>query len=378
MRTAMRTATPTDPGTLKQGSSGRGVRPAVHPVSWWLWALGVAVATTRSPGIASTVILIIALVVVVALCHAGSAFSRAFPAYLALAGGVVVIRVAFYVLVGIKSGADVLIPLPRVPLPEWAAGIALLGPITGSGLLAAVSAGLALAALLLCFGAAVALTNPQRTLRSLPASLHLLGTPAVIAMTVAPQLVESWQRVRRAQALRGRVLRGRQAAAATTLPVLQDALERSITLAASMDSRGYARAHRGSSRLVLALLLTALIGAALGTYALLDGAGPRWSTVPQLPVSLLAVPLFVVGGAAAVIASIIASRRVSTTRYRPDAWGLRESVIAACGIAIVTLALAAGALAPGVLAPRNVVGWSITFVVCGIIALLPATIGRPR
>jgi energy-coupling factor transport system permease protein len=347
-------------------------------VSWWLWALGIAVATTRSPGIASTVILIIALVVVVALCHAGSAFSRAFPAYLALAGAVVVIRVAFYVFVGIKSGADVLIPLPRIPLPEWAAGIALLGPVTASGLLAAVSAGLALAVLLLCFGAAVALTNPQRTLRSLPASLHLLGTPAVIAMTVAPQLVESWQRVRRAQALRGRVLRGRKAVAATTLPVLQDALERSITLAASMDSRGYARVHRGSSRLVLALLIAALIGAALGTYALLDGAGPRWSAVPQLSVSLLAVPLFVVGGAAAVIASLIASRRVSTTRYRPDVWGLRESVIAACGIAIATLSLAAGVLAPAALAPQNAVGLSITFVVCGIIALVPATIGRPR
>lgn len=368
--TTTESASPTvDVDSVNSGVRGSAVQ-RIHPVAWWVWALGIAVATTKSPGLISTVILISALVTMVALCHESSAFSRAFPAYLALAVGVVVIRVVFYVLLGIKTGTDVVLPLPRIPLPEWAAGIALLGPVTASGLLSAVSAGLALAALLLCFGAAVALTNPQRTLRSLPASLHLLGTPAVIAMTLAPQLVESWQRVRRAQVLRGRVLRGRKAIAATTLPVLQDALERSIALAASMDSRGYARVHKGSSRLVLALLLAALLSAALGTYALLDGTGPRW----------LAAPLLVAGVAAAIVASVIASRRVSTTRYRPDLWRMHENTIAACGIALASLALtdpmfaAAGTV-------TGVSGWSITFALCGAIALIPAFIsfvGRAR
>lgn len=366
-----RTATRTDRSAPPLAAVGRGVQRSVHPVAWWVWALGVAVATTRSPGIVSSAILIVALVAVVALCHTPSAFSRAFPAYLALAAGVVVVRVVFYVLVGLKSGTDVLLPLPRIPLPDWAAGIALLGPVTASGLLAAVSAGLALAALLVCFGAATALTNPQRTLRSLPASLHLLGTSAVIAMTLAPQLVDSWRRVRTAQALRGRSLTGRKAVAATTLPVLQDALERSTTLAASMDSRGYARVHRGSSRLVLALLLAALIAAALGTYALLDGTGPR----------LLALPLLAGGGAAAVIASIIASRRIATTRYRPDVWRWRETVISAIGVAIAALTLAASTLEPGVSATSaasGIAGLSVTFTVCGILAVVPAAIGGRR
>ncbi len=343
----------------------------MHPVAWWVWALGIAVATTRTPGIVSTAILLVALVVVVAVRHTPSAFSRAFPAYLALAGGIVVVRVLFYVLIGLKTGADVLIPLPRIPLPQWAAGIALLGPVTASGLLAAISAGLALAALLVCFGAAVALTNPQRTLRSLPASLHLLGTSAVIAMTVAPQLVDSWQRVRKAQVLRGRALSRRTALAATTLPVLHDALERSLTLAASMDSRGYARVHRGSSRLVLALLLAALLAAALGTYALLDGTGPRW----------LAIPLFAGSFAAAVIASVIASRRISTTRYRPDGWRWRETVTAACGVAIAGLALAAPTFEPVAFAVSGfarIAGWSIVFVMCGVLAMVPALIGGRR
>lgn len=359
-------ATPRSESDVDPRPSGRG---GPHPVAWWIWALGIAVATTRSPGIVSTLILVAALVVVVWLSHEQSAFSRAFPAYLAVAAAVVVIRVAFYVLVGIKAGGDVLLPLPRIPLPDWAGGIALLGPVTGSGLLAAVSAGLALAALLLCFGSAVALTNPQRTLRSLPASLHLLGTSAVIAMTLAPQLVESWQRVRRAQALRGRSLRGGRAVAATTLPVLEDALERSIALAASMDSRGYARMHRGSSRAVLALMLGALVGAALGTYALLDGSGPRW----------LALPLLVGGALAAITGSIVASRRVVTTTYRPDTWGLRESAISGCGVAVAVLAVAVPAILPSPAGSGpGVAGWSLIFLLCGALAILPALVAVRR
>ncbi len=342
---------------------------SIHPLAWWVWALGVAVATTRSPGIVSTAFLVLALVAVVAQCHEPSVFARAFPAYLALAGGVVVIRLLFYVLVGLKTGTDVVLALPRIPLPEWAAGIALLGPVTASGLLAAASAGLALAALLVCFGAAVALTNPQRTLRSLPASLNLLGTSAVVAMTVAPQLVESWQRVRRAQALRGRSLRGWRAVSATTMPVLQDALERSLALAASMDSRGYARVDRASSRLVLGLMLGALLGAALGTYALLDGTAPQW----------LALPTFAVGTAAAMTGSVIASRRVATTRYRPDPWRWRETLVSACGIGIAALALASPLLANSGLANTSgAFGVSLPFAVCSLLAILPALMAPSR
>ncbi len=334
----------------------------VHPIAWWVWALGIAVATTRTPGAVSTGALIVAVVLVVVLCHDGSTFARAFPVYLALAGVIVVIRVIFYILVGIKSGGGaVVLPLPAIPLPEWTGGIELLGPVGASGLVSAASAGLALAALLLCFGAAIALTNPQRTLRSLPASLHLLGTATVIAMTIAPQLVESWHRVRRAQSLRGRRLRGQRAVTATMVPVLQDALDRSLAIAASMDSRGYARVNRGSSTLVLTLMLAALLGAALGTYALLDGTAPRW----------LGVPLLVAGAATAVAGSIIAGRRILTTRYRPDRWRAGEYLISASGVAIAGLAVLDST---GV----GAAGWSTTFLLCAALALSPVLVVMSR
>ena len=364
------------PATGLRTTAGRapaaraGLNP-VHPIAWWVWAIGIAVATTRSPGVISSGLLIVAIVLVVALCHDSSPFARAFPVYLALAAAVVVVRVFFYILVGIKGGADVVIPLPRIPLPDWAGGIELLGPVSTSELASAASAGLALAALLLCFGAAVALTNPQRTLRSLPASLHLLGTAAVIAMTLAPQLVESWHRVRRAQSLRGRRLRAQHAVVATTLPVLQDALERSLAIAASMDSRGYARVHRGSSAVVLGLMLAALLGAAAGTYALLDGSSPRW----------LAIPLLVAGAAAAVVGSTIASRRILTTRYRPDPWRTRENLIAGSGVAIAALAVFGSGgigLAGAGSTLDGAAGWSVVFLLCAAVAISPILVVTAR
>lgn len=336
-------------------------RQAVHPLAWWAWAFGCAIATTRSPGIASTGLLIASLVAVVAICHQSSPFARAFPGYLALAGAIVVIRVFFHVLVGIKGGGLLLVDLPSIPLPEWAGGIQLLGPVFLPGLVSAISAGLALATLVLCFGSAIALTDPRRTLRTLPASLHLLGTATVIALTLAPQLVTSWKRVRRAQGLRGLRLRGWSAVAATSGPVLHDALDHSLTMAASMDSRGYARVHRGSSTVVLTLMLVALIGAALGSYALVDATAPRWASMPILA-----------GGAIAAIAgSVIASRRIRTTRYRPDRWGFRESVIAGSGAGVAVLAI----LGPAPAAP-GLLGWSSIFLLSAVVATIPIPVVR--
>ena len=62
-----------------------------------------------------------------------------------------------------------------------------------------------------------------------------------VALSVAPQLVESGQRVRRARRLRGEPGRRFHIVREVALPVMTDALDRSLLLAAAMDSRGYGR-----------------------------------------------------------------------------------------------------------------------------------------
>ncbi|MCL3862396.1 energy-coupling factor transporter transmembrane protein EcfT [Actinotalea sp. K2] len=330
-------------------------------------------AATRTTNPAVLGLLVASVVLVVMARRADTPWARAFPAYLVLGACIVVVRVVFYVVVGIKTPGTVLIDLPRVALPGWAVGVELLGPVTLTGLLVAVYGGLRLAALVICFGAANALANPRRALRSLPASLHQIGTAVVIAVSVTPQLVSSVADVRRAQRLRGQDARGVGALVACAVPVLQDALDRSLDLAASMDSRGYARAVPGSSgRQVGGLLLLALLAAALGTYGLLDGTSPPW----------MGVPVLLVGGVAAVLGSVLAGRQVTRTRYRPDPWGGPENLVAACGVSAALLLVVATATDPAALDPSlSPLSWPSlppVALVSVLLAAAPAVIGLRR
>lgn len=300
---------------------------ALHPLAWWAWALGLAVATSRAGSPLVVAALLVGAVGVVLRFRDDSPWARAFPAYLALGACIVVVRIVFYAMVGVKTPGPVLIDLPRVTLPAWAAGVDLLGPVTSTGVLTAAGSGFQLATLVVCFGAANALTNPKRALRSLPASMHHLGTAVVIGVSVTPALVTAAGNVRRAQRLRGGSPRGAHGLMGGVVPVLTDALDRSLALAASMDSRGYARTlPGGSDRRVAALLFAALLGAGLGTYGLLGGT----STAAALLLLLL-------GAAAAVVGSVLAGRAVHRTRYRPDPWRAVETRVALSGLAAAGL-----------------------------------------
>ena len=198
-------------------------------------------------------------------------------------------RVVLHVLVGLKFGEIVVIHLPEVTLPSWAAGIQLGGTVYLEGLLAAALQGLRLAVMIACIGAANALANPKRLLRALPGALHEIGSAVVVSVSVAPQLAESVQRVRRARQLRGDATRGIRAVPAVALPVLEDTLERSLLLAAAMDSRGYGRSvgvPRGHRLLTGAVTLGGLLASAVGIYGVLDASTPALMGTPTLLVGL--------------------------------------------------------------------------------------------
>ena len=61
---------------------------------------------------------------------------------------------------------------------------------------------------------------------------HQLLNSVVIALSVAPQLIESIQRVHRARRLRGDSARNLRALRTVAMPVLADAIDRSLALAA--------------------------------------------------------------------------------------------------------------------------------------------------
>lgn len=311
-------------------AGARARRPArlargLHPAAWWVWALGLAVAaaSTTNPVVLLLVLAVSAFVVVAR--RGSDPWARAYGLYLLLGAGVVVLRLVLHVAVGLKLGQHVLLRLPQATLPSWAAGIELGGTVYLEGLVQAAVDGLRLATIIACVGAANALANPKRLLRTLPGALHELGVAVVISVSVAPQLAESVQRVRRARRLRGDASRGPRSVAAVALPVLQDTLDRSLLLAAAMDSRGYGRRPDGSlaaRRATSALMLAGLVGAAIGTYGLLDATAP----------ALLGLPMLAVGLALAVLGLRAGGRRVVHSTYRPDPWSWPEWATAAAGV----------------------------------------------
>ncbi|KNB53764.1 CbiQ family ECF transporter T component [Streptomyces caatingaensis] len=299
---------------------------ALHPGAWWLWALGLATAAGRTSNPLLLVLLVAAAGCVVVRRRGDNPWALAFPMYLALGAFIVVSRVVFRVVFGGGQGDHVLFTLPEVPLPEWAAGVRLFGPVAAEQVLGGVYDGLRLAAMVVCVGAANALANPKRMLKALPGALHEIGTAVVVALTMAPQLVESVQRVRRARALRGGRQRGMRALRGIAVPVLEDALNRSLALAAAMASHGYGRtgtAAPRARRVTGALVIGGLLGVCAGLYGVLGSDTPPWLGVPLLLGGLgLAVAGFVLGGL-----------RVRRSTYRPDRWRAAEFLVAGSGIA---------------------------------------------
>ncbi len=299
----------------------------LHPVAWWVWAVGVAAAASLTTNPWSLALLAAVLCVVVLACRGDGTWARAFRLYLWLAAITVVVRVLFRVLLGGSDVGHVLVDLPTVPLPEWAAGIRLLGPVTSEAVLAGLYDGMQLACIMLAFGAANALANPKRLLRSLPAALYEIGTALVVAVSVLPQLADSARRVKHAQELRGGAGGRIRGLRRLLVPILEDAFERSLALAAGMDARGYGRsgdAAPAERRRTGALMVLALLGSAVGVYGFLDSTTPRW----------LGLPMLTLGALSAVAGLSSAGRRVSRTRYRPATWQPAEFLVAGSGLVV--------------------------------------------
>ena len=346
----------------------------LHPAAWWIWALGMATAATRTtnPLLLGAIIAVVAFVV--SARRGDAPWSSGFRGYVVAALVVIAVRVALRTVLDGQYGEHVLLHLPELPLPSAAEGIRIGGPVSLEGLLAAFYDGLRLATLILCIGAANVLANPKRLLKSTPSSLHEIGVSITVALTVAPQLVESARRVRRARMLRGGNPSRRHILRQVVVPVMTDALDRSILLAAAMDARGHGRTVESNpSRRLLsgALVLVGLCGVCVGVYGLLDATTP----------TALGVPMLVVGGAAAMGGFAIAGRSVRTSRYRPDPWRTAEWLVAASGIAVAAGLFLAGHVDPDNLNPSlQPLHWP-TLQVLPLLAILmgalPAWIAPP-
>ena len=358
---------PVDPGSL---------RPApepLHPGAWWAWGLSVAAAATTSTNVLVQALLVGGVLVVVTSCAEPARRRSTLRVYLWVAGWTVVVRLAFRVVFPASEGPGVL------GLPELSLGpVVLFGPVSAEALLSGLAGGLQLAVVVLAVGAAHTLADALGLLRHAPSALAGVTTALVVAVAALPTLGRSVTDVRRAARLRGH----RPGLRRTVVPVLEGAMERSLTLAAAMEARGYgaalpsaetaderaAGADRAPARprpglLQPGALLGAVAAVGLAAYALFDTSWPGWSA-PVL-------------AAVATALCAVALRTASVLRrtvHRAERWTVRATVVAVSGAGC--LALLAGALSDHVAhpAPSLLPDLSVVALVAALLAGLPAVL----
>lgn len=311
-----------------------------HPAAWlaWLAAALVAVNALTNP---FALAVALAAMTVVAAAFATGAASRTFSLSLKLGATFLALRVVLFGLTG-HTGDTTLFSLPEVGLPSWLGGLTLGGSVTAEVVTHSLNEGLKLAAFLACFGAFLSVADVSRLLRLLPRFLAEAGLVVTIGVVFVPTIVRSAADIRDAQRLRGHRFRGLRSSLPLVAPVLATALERSITLAESMEVRGYGRRQAGAPGAEARARAVALGGAlamASGGALALYGRGPaalRWG--------LTGAGLAALGGALRSLARLVPRTRYRTER--PDAW---DAMLGA-----LSLALAAAVVA----GPARVAAWS--------------------
>ena len=186
-----------------------------------------------------------------------------------------------------------------------------------------------MAAIVLSVGLANSLANPRRVLKNTPGALYEVATALVIAINMAPQLIASTKRVRKARELRRST--ARDALNSVLIPILEDTVGRSMALAASMDARGFGRTGTMSKIQVFTSRAGSLIAVtlfAVGSYLLLTGVA--------VEVWLLT---FAFGLAGFAISLRVSSLTQIKTKFRPDKWRRIDFVVVAVAAAIASVSL---------------------------------------
>ncbi|SDD03122.1 energy-coupling factor transport system permease protein [Sanguibacter gelidistatuariae] len=348
----------------------------VHPAAWWIWALVVAGVATATTNVLVLALAVVAICLVVVCCAQDAA---PFRLYLVVAAAVVVIRMAFR-LVFPATGGTALLTLPTVQLGP----LDLFGTLTTEALVSGLAGGLQLAVVILAVGAAHTLADVLDLLKHAPPALAGLSTSLVIAVSVFPGLGRSVVDVRRAARLRGGRRTGLRGLRATVIPVLEGTMDRSLTLAAAMEARGYgsrvtvprpsdadsrgaaggpAGSRRSRGWAQPACVLGAVTCVALAAYGLFDSAWPGWA-----PVALTAAAV------AAMVAATRLDRTARRTVYRPQRWTAPSSLVVAS--AVVSAGMLVLGVPPQIRHPPPVLLPDLTMIalLAPLVAALPAAL----
>lgn len=309
-----------------------------HTLTWVLWLCAAAFAALVNGQPLQTVLLILAVGTVFTVASKASAVGESTGAGRHTAAGWgTFLRFGLWVwgvatifnLLFAHVGRLILFTLPR----NWPL---IGGPITLEGLLYGLSHGASLFAVLLVFATFNLALDSHRLLRWLPSGLFQAGLVVSIALSFIPQLMSSLQEIREAQRVRGHQFRGLRDWIPLFVPLITTALERSLTLAESMEARGFGgivSQSTGSGRFTPARGLSTPL-TILGLVALLTGLLMRAINAQARVVTTI---LLLLGTGFLLVALYLQGRGFRRTHYRFEVWHPGDTYVAVLSFASLTL-----------------------------------------
>ena len=319
------------------------------PTTWW--ALGTSLALDASLVTKPWLLLVLIAVSFIMLIAFTPSERRAtsLKLYGFLSASVLLIRLLFRVIFNqAMVGDSVALHLPTISLLLGGQTLHFLGAVSWLNLTAAFTDGLRLCAIIMGFGLANSIANPRKLLRSTPSALYEVATAAAVAINLAPQFAMSLKRISKARQLRGQA-KGFQSFTGIVVPLLEDTVQRSLDLAASMDARGFGRRGKQSALVSNTSRLTSMFGLvamAIAVYLLLASDSPIWVAVLLVLVAIIAF----------VITVRIAGNASTRSRLVLETRTWRDYLVLAASLAVLLL-LAAVRVPDLGLSQLSLLGW---------------------
>ncbi|MEI8336909.1 MAG: energy-coupling factor transporter transmembrane component T [Actinomycetes bacterium] len=281
------------------------MRSSWHAVAWLGWALAAAMSVQLAPSPVYIAIIVSICALAVETHAVDGPFKRAFPALLALGVIFSLIRVVLAALTT-HTGERILFSIPEATLPQLLGGFTLGGTIETGVILDALVAGFTIIGVMAVFGALNAVISHYELVQSAPRAFHEAGIAITVALAFVPSTIESVHAVREADRARtgGRVVR-RARSLRLVVPVLERGLERAVSLAESMDSRGFSHGEPARGERVAGWLGLAGLLALAASFVALIGRSTNSAAI-----------FGICGGALIIAAVAVASRSNARARYR--------------------------------------------------------------
>jgi len=288
-----------------------------HAATWLIWAVAAATSVQLAPSPVYVAVVVGIAALVVGSYGLGGALARAFPLLVGIAVVFGLVRVLLTAATT-RGVGTVLFTTPAMTLPRILGGFTVGGPVELEVILRVSAEAFAVVGLVAAFGAFNAVVSHYELVQTVPRAFYELGLVVVVALAFVPATLESIQATREADRARtgGRAVR-RGRLLRQVVPVIERGMERAISLAESMDSRGFGRelaGHREQS--------AAWCG--LGALALLGG-----SFVALVARAATTAAGLATGGAVLLAAAVVlASRASGRPRYRARRMGVADWTVA--------------------------------------------------